>query len=1783
MFRRTRKWLAVAVAVIMTVSMSYVQPAKDVRADSLDASGTEMSHTYVFESSLLEAFAAGSKADGETEKVGTDNYFTIIYSAKSKVDSSNKTWEDGYSSGQRLNLGGVASLSKNSVRFTSAYDNTLVKIWWVEGGDDNRQIAIRDAEGSIAAVTAENAAKNQTVYSELKVDKAGTYYLGGDINNNYIYKLEVTEFCPVEDVPTLVTYTLDAAVDVTPFATAGEKADGDSEKAGTDGFFTVLYSAKSKNDTSKKVFDDGYESSVRINFGDKLSTAKNSIKFTTASDNAEVRVWWACGDVGREIAIIDASGNEIAVTSEGLAKNAIAISKLVIPKAGTYYLGNSPKSNYIFKVAVTQTEMRAPGTDPVKPARADWTGVTGPVITSAVKTKSTVEVRVSMLIGYDGADKVTVAMLDAAGREIASKSSMKEDCSEHCFSFTPSASGDYTFTVTAGREGEEDLRGDEFTVYGFVLPLTAPSPVIDANNGKGNIVISWNATPEAEYYIVTVNGAEVNENTDICAIVDGLKAKISGLSVGSTYEIGVKAARFNGDKSSIGAVASFTATDEAEKTWNFAAFGTSTDTKNNGYIENADGSVTVYSLGGKGKIVPNSTDGLAYYYTTVDAQKENFVISGRIHVDEWTFSNGQEGFGIMAADNIGVHGSTATVWSNSIMAMASKVEYTLDGNKVSMKLGIGSLQRLGVTAADVASFAAEGKFYDANGAATAGTPAGFTSETVALETSCAAKGAGTYNIIGGCTNVDKVTGDCGEADITDLIFEIERNNTGYFVRYKNVNGELLGENKIYDIDRSALASVVDDTVYVGFFAARNAKITVSDISLSTTDPADDAEAETRETVYDVPVNAVIESAANANSADYTLVYYGNADGSLTITDEKGNSIVSGAQVTAGKKYRFNTIISQGISRFTVTFTPDPDYMVDEYTGLASYEPVVFGHSVEFRNYDRVNIYVAPNGSASGDGSKERPLDLASAVLYVAPGQTIVLLEGTYEITGKISVARGIDGTANKPIRMVADPDAASRPVLDFMGIGAGITFAGDYWYIAGFDVTRSANGQKGIQISGNNNTIDNVNAYRNGNTGIQIARGMGTDTMEDWPSNNLVLNCNSYLNADGGYEDADGFAAKLTVAEGNVFDGCISAFNADDGWDLYAKVETGSIGKVVIRNCVAFMNGYDLDENGNLITAGNGNGFKMGGESLSGYHTLINSISFANRAKGIDSNSCPDIQVYNSTAYDNGSYNIAFYTNNAVDTDYAAEGIISYKKSNTTGEQLKLKGSQNESAVYGTTDYYFNGSVSANSEGKSVDDSWFVSLDTDTVINAFKEYIRTGSFDGRGICRNQDNTVNMNGYLELTDAAPQDAGARMTGKASTVIVLEAEPEIPDIPDIRNGFVNILGNTYYFIDDVMQTGWLEIAGGWYWFDTETGIMAKQNKTIGGVYYSFNSDGTVNGGVWKTNIKGTRYYTHGIYAVGLAEIDGTVYYAGDNGYLLKDAEIETERLIYLTDSNGAVIAANNKPEIPENGFYTEFGKTCFYIGGVKASGWTVISGNTYYFDPVTGFMAVTGKTIGGVYYSFRSDGVVSGGVFKDNGKGVRYFIAGSYATGLTEISGNLYYFNESSGYMVKNETVEIGGILYSFASDGTGTVYTEEPVEEAADEGETAEAEEPAEDAEADTEEALETETAEAEETAEEDAEEAAEEAGETAEDTVEEKAEISGGEAEETAEENTEESAGEEEAVEEADEVEASETEDPTEEPIEESEEDPVNAPETEYADIPKDFLMEQDDISDDEI
>lgn len=1178
-------------------------------------------------------------------------------------------------------------------------------------------------------------------------------------------------------------YVLDAA-ELATFD-ADTKKDGDEETAGTDKYFTIHYSAGTKVEAKEKEFTDGYKSVNRINFAGAVKKTQNSISFTTTG-KAKVKVYWGAADANREMAIINDSGKTIAVTEVKPAKDQLCCWEVTLDDAGTYYLGGSEKKNYIFRVEVTKDEQE-------EISRADWSTVDAPEITEVKQSGEKIDITVKAVVGNDGADKIVVTLQNEENTEVGNvTSSAKKD--KHTVSITPDKSGTYTASVVATREGETDKAGNNMEVY-FSLPLATPVISSATSKGNGAVEVVWSAVKEATGYAVTATAEGENEVSK-AVTADETTALLEGLTVGKTYTISVVAVR--GENKTNPGTATVTVTAEAQRVWSKSTYGSSTDSKNNGVIGNAnDGKVTVYSEGGKGKIVPGSTDGLTFYYTAIDPETENFTLTADIHVDSWTLSNGQEGFGMMAADAVGSNGDGTAFWNNTYQAIATKVEYYWDGedvttdssaNKISMKLGLGAISRLGVTADDVAAIK--------NGTIT--MPAGYVSETTTLETGAATKGPGTYNLVGNWNKKAEPTGNL-ENPLTDFRLQIQRNNTGYYLRYLDKDNKVIKEVRYYDLERTSLTQIDKDNIYVGFFASRNARITVSNIDLKTITPADDEKAEEREIEYVYPINT-IESPAFSNSADYNLVYYGNADGTLVVKDQNGKEVLN-KEFKALAKETVALKLNNGKNAFTINFIPDKEYKPGEFKLMTSYDPVTINHTVEYKTVENNNIYVSPNGKSNAAGTKDAPMDIYTAVKIAAPGQKILIKEGTYNLSSTVKVERGINGTADAMIYMIADPEAGSRPVFDFGGKCAGMILAGDYWYFQGFDVTRSADAQKGIQVSGNHNILDRIKAYKNGNTGIQISRYLGTDQFNQWPAHNTILNCSSYLNADKGYEDADGFAAKLTVGQGNVFDGCIAAYNADDGWDLFAKVQSGSIGVVTIQNCVAFKNGYILDENGREINAGNGNGFKMGGDSMPGAHVLKNSVAFANKAKGIDSNSCPDIKVYSSTTFDNESYNVAFYTNTAVNTAFAADGILSYKVSNKVAEQFKLLGTQNAADVKGATNYYFDGSKSVNNNGKEATASWFKSLDTASALK-----------DG-GITRNADGTVNMNGFLELTDEVPEGVGARMSGRISgDITVIPDEPKQDDSkPENNNNNSNDNGSDSAGTSSTPETvNWNEVS-------------------------------------------------------------------------------------------------------------------------------------------------------------------------------------------------------------------------------------------------------------------------------------------------------------------------------------------------------------------------------------
>ena len=219
----THKLLAAVLAIMMVVCIL-----------PLTVSAAE--NVYVLDAKEhLEAMPEKTKADGDTAVVGQDGYFTIHFSEKTKIDESEKTFEDGYESNQRLNFAGKAQVkpngtTKNVVEFTTEGPAT-VKIWWVQGGDDNRQMGIFDAEGNVLTQTEVTLEKNKPAVSTLQIAEAGKYFIGGVTNKNYIFKIEVTvtvEDAPVEVEPVTIEngqYIISWG-DLTFSALAAEKSYG---------------------------------------------------------------------------------------------------------------------------------------------------------------------------------------------------------------------------------------------------------------------------------------------------------------------------------------------------------------------------------------------------------------------------------------------------------------------------------------------------------------------------------------------------------------------------------------------------------------------------------------------------------------------------------------------------------------------------------------------------------------------------------------------------------------------------------------------------------------------------------------------------------------------------------------------------------------------------------------------------------------------------------------------------------------------------------------------------------------------------------------------------------------------------------------------------------------------------------------------------------------------------------------------------------------------------------------------------------------------------------------------------------------------------------------------------------------------------------------------------------------------------------------------------------------------------------------------------------------------
>ncbi len=245
-------------------------------------------------------------------------------------------------------------------------------------------------------------------------------------------------------------------------------------------------------------------------------------------------------------------------------------------------------------------------------------------------------------------------------------------------------------------------------------------------------------------------------------------------------------------------------------------------------------------------------------------------------------------------------------------------------------------------------------------------------------------------------------------------------------------------------------------------------------------------------------------------------------------------------------------------------------------------------------------YVSASGSDSNDGlSKSNPFKtLTKALSKADAGTTIFLMNGTYSYSSTFKLKK--NGTSSNPIKILNY--SGHTPVVDFSGqpyadSSRGFQISGDYWIIAGISIKNA--GDNGIYISGNHNRVQDCSITKCGDTGLQMSKGA---------SYNRITRVTSTYNYDSktNGENADGFAAKLSIGPGNVFENCTALHNSDDGFDFYSAGNA-----VKVYNCEASYNG---------VGDGNGQGFKVGGNYTADNHYLEGCISTGNRSRGYDQN-----------------------------------------------------------------------------------------------------------------------------------------------------------------------------------------------------------------------------------------------------------------------------------------------------------------------------------------------------------------------------------------------------------------------------------------------------------------------------------------------------------------------------------------------------------------------------------
>ena len=332
--------------------------------------------------------------------------------------------------------------------------------------------------------------------------------------------------------------------------------------------------------------------------------------------------------------------------------------------------------------------------------------------------------------------------------------------------------------------------------------------------------------------------------------------------------------------------------------------------------------------------------------------------------------------------------------------------------------------------------------------------------------------------------------------------------------------------------------------------------------------------------------------------------------------------------------------------------------------------------------------------------------------------------------------------------------------------------------------------------------------------------------------------------------------------------------------------------------------------------------------------------------------------------------------------------------------------------------------------------------------------------DGRTIWsyKNKEGK-NVVGLAEINGAKYffDEYGRMQTGiikdyKSNKIYYAESNGVLSDY----KGWKKIDDEWYYFNGNgTLKTGWLSLGGKRYYLNDQDGNMIIGALAIEGKQYYFNSNGEL---IKKTSwLKGKNLETGGVcwyyfdeegnLQKGFKNIDGVNYYFTENGFMATGVQNVKQKdgnyKLMLFSENGKFIDKAGWYEVKDSSNDSSW----YYINSdyTLATGLKEINNKLYYFDPDSGMMIsnklqeVVMKDGSKKDYYFNNNGVAlinneGWQSQKENNKIMWQYLKNEQpVSGLQEINGKTYYFNENTSYM-ETGVVDTGKGIYLFDDNG-----------------------------------------------------------------------------------------------------------------------------------------------------